>query len=141
MANGTKRKVGLSNLAHRDSGLHAGGSTRLLQEVLQSQRVHYGAQHTHVVRARALHATLGKFCTAEEVTATNNDCYLYAATNNISDLFSYICEYIGINTDAFISTENFSRKLKEHSAVLTSGTWHECSPRLLDLIPVWELVY
>src|SRR5699024_676719 len=90
---------GLSNLRHVDGSLHAAVNVQLAQEVLQSQAVHDRAEHAHVVRTGTIHATLGKFCTTEEVTAADDHCHLGAGTSNFCDLTSYIFYYIRINAD------------------------------------------
>jgi hypothetical protein len=46
--------------------------TSLLQEVLQGEGVHDGAQHAHVVGASAIHAALAEFGAAKEVAATHD---------------------------------------------------------------------
>ena len=67
------RDVGLGDLAHRDRGLHPGLDALLLEEVLQRQAVHDGAEHAHVVGAGAVHAALLQLGAAEEVAAADDD--------------------------------------------------------------------
>ena len=75
-----KRKVRLGDLAHRDCRLHSRVDARLLQEILQRKAVHDGAEHAHVVGARAIEATLLQFRSAEEVSAADDHGNLYAGS-------------------------------------------------------------
>ena len=75
---GPARDVRLGDLAHRDGGLHPGLDALLLQEVLQRQAVHHGAEHAHVVGAGAVHAALLELGAAEEVAAADDDGDLHA---------------------------------------------------------------
>ena len=70
---GTQRDVRLGHLRHRDRRLHAHLRARLLEEVLQRERVHHGAEHAHVVGAAAVHAALAELRAAEEVAAADDD--------------------------------------------------------------------
>jgi hypothetical protein len=58
VAFGAARDVRLGDLGHGDGGLHAGFRAGLLEEVLQGEGVHDGAEHPHVVRPSAVHAAL-----------------------------------------------------------------------------------
>jgi hypothetical protein len=49
------------------------GGARLLEEVLQRERVHDGAEHAHVVGAPAVHAALAELRAAEEVATADDD--------------------------------------------------------------------
>ena len=66
MSMGAQRNVRLGDLAHRDRGLHARRDPFFLQKVLQRKTIHDRAEHAHIVRASAFHATLLKLRTAEE---------------------------------------------------------------------------
>src|SRR5690606_34160607 len=57
----------------RDRRLHASGCARLLEEVLQRQGVHHGAEHAHVVGTAAVHAALAQLRAAEEVATADHD--------------------------------------------------------------------
>ena len=73
VALGAARDVRLGDLGHRDGGLHARLGAGLLEEVLQGERVHDGAEHAHVVGAAAVHAALRELGAAEEVAAADDD--------------------------------------------------------------------
>jgi hypothetical protein len=93
VADGTARNVGLGNLPHGDGALDAGLDAGLLQEILQGQAVHDCAEHTHVVGAGTVHAALGKFGAAEEVSASYDDCHL--------DLGNSCGDLLGDGADGF----------------------------------------
>ena len=108
------RNVSLSNLRHGDSRLNAGVNALLLQEVLQSQGVHHGAEHTHVVCTGAVHTRLRKLSATEEVAATNHDGGLNL-TNSCGNLLSDAAHDLGRNAD-FTATENLTGKLEQNAA-------------------------
>ena len=114
VADRAARNVSLSNLRHGDSGLNAGVNTLLLQEVLQSQGVHHGAEHTHVVCTGAVHARLREFSATEEVAATNHDGGLNFA-NGCGDLLSDAAHDLGRNAN-FAATKNLTGKLEQNAA-------------------------
>ena len=86
VADRAPRDVGLGDLAHRDRGLHARLDALLLEEVLQREAVHHGAEHAHVVGARAVHALLLQLGAAEEVAAADDDGDLDALVDRLGDL-------------------------------------------------------
>ena len=49
------------------------GHARLLEGILEGERVHDRRQHAHVVAGGALHAPGGRGQTAEDVAATDHD--------------------------------------------------------------------
>ena len=49
------------------------GGSGLLEEVLQREGVHHGAEHAHVVGPATVHAALGQLGAAEEVAAADDD--------------------------------------------------------------------
>jgi hypothetical protein len=99
VANGAQRDVGLGDLPHGDGGLDAGLDACLLQEVLQGQTVHDGAEHAHVVGATPLHASLLQLGAAEEVAATGHDGDLGAAAGDLGDLVGDAGDDVGIDAD------------------------------------------
>ena len=127
VANRAARNVSLSNLRHGDSGLNAGVNTLLLQEVLQSQGVHHGAEHTHVVCTGAVHTRLREFSAAEEVAATNHDGGLNFA-NGCGDLLSDAAHDLGRNTN-FAATKNLTGKLEQNAAAAGFVTVHRAGIR------------
>src|SRR5699024_4204724 len=83
---GAQRDVGLGDLSHLDGGLHAGGDAALLEEVLQGEALHDGAEHAYVVGAAAVHAPLGELGAAEEVAPADDDGALDALGDALGDL-------------------------------------------------------
>src|SRR5690606_32075743 len=104
----TAGNVRFGNLRHRDGRLHAGRGTRLLEEVLEGERVHDGAQHAHVVGTAAVHAALGELCTAEEVTPTDDNGDLHLRRNR-GDLLGDGAYDIRVHPEGS-ATERLSRK-------------------------------
>ena len=121
VANRAARNVSLSNLRHGDSRLNAGVNTLLLQEVLQSQGVHHGAEHTHVVCTGTIHTRLREFSAAEEVAATNHD-------GGCGDLLSDAAHDLGRNTN-FAATKNLTGKLEQNAAAAGFVTVHRAGIR------------
>src|SRR5699024_12807382 len=72
MPHGTTGDVGLGDLRHRNRRLDPRVASQLLEEVLQRQAVHHGAEHAHVIGTGAVHAELGQFGAAEEVAAADD---------------------------------------------------------------------
>ena len=66
--------------------LHPGLDALLLQEVLQREAVHHGAEHAHVVGAGPVHAALLQLGAAEEVAAADHHGDLHAAADHGGDL-------------------------------------------------------
>ncbi|MPM96212.1 hypothetical protein SDC9_143370 [bioreactor metagenome] len=99
VADGPQRNIGLGHLLHGDGGLHPTFGPRLLNEVLQGQRVQHGPQHPHVVGPRAVQAVLGQFRTPEEVAATDDDGNLDSGPVGVSDLLGHLGDHIGVQPD------------------------------------------
>ena len=94
-----QRQVRLGNLRHVDGGLHAAVHALLLEEVLQCEAVHNGAEHAHVIAAAAVDAGLLKFCSAEEVAAAGDDGYLNTLTYCGNDFLGDAPHHFRINAD------------------------------------------
>src|SRR5690606_13723595 len=109
----------LSDLSHLDRGLHAGGDSALLEEVLQGEAVHHGAEHAHVVGPTPVHAALGELCAAEEVAASDDDGALDALGDALGDLARHSGDDVGIDADG-ASAECFSGELQEDTTPVLS---------------------
>src|SRR4051794_2910332 len=114
------RDVGLRDLAHRDRGLHPGLHSLLLEEVLERETVHHGAQHAHVVGAGTVHATLLQLSAAEEVPAADHDRDLDAAADHRRDLAGHGVDDVGIDTDP-PTAEDLPGELEQHALVCGHG--------------------
>jgi len=77
--------------------LHANICASLLDEVLKGESVHDGAQHAHVVRTTAIHATVRKFRSPKEVATANDNCYLYLF-GGASDAFCNAGNHVWVYT-------------------------------------------
>ena len=99
MPDGLERDIRLGDLPHGDGRLHTGGLAFLLEEVLQCEAVHNGAEHAHVIAAAAVDAGLLKFCSAEEVAAAGDDGYLNTLTYCGNDFLGDAPHHFRINAD------------------------------------------
>ncbi|MGX1241513.1 hypothetical protein RKD46_002617 [Streptomyces pseudovenezuelae] len=116
VAHGAQRDVGLGDLAHGDGGLHPAVDALLLQEVLEGEAVHHGAEHAHVVRAGAVHAALLEFGTAEEVSAADDNRDLGAVPDDGGDLTGDLVHHVGVHTQAPATGERLSGQLQQKPA-------------------------
>src|SRR5690606_22316497 len=107
-----QRDVRLGDLAHRDGCLHTRLDARLLQEVLQGQAVHHGAEHAHVVRAGAVHAGDAPLGAPEEVAATDDDGALHAVAHGDADLPRDTSHDVGVQPHA-AAAERLARQLEQ----------------------------
>lgn len=73
VVDGATANIGLADLVHLDSAHHAAGNIVVLEGILQSERIHNGCQHAHVIGLSALHATGSAGHAAENVAAADND--------------------------------------------------------------------
>jgi hypothetical protein len=88
----------------------------LLQEVLQREAVHDGAEHAHVVGPGAVHAALGELGAPEEVAAADHDGHLDAVACHPGDLASHGRH--DVRVDAHSATaEDLTGELQHHPAV------------------------
>jgi hypothetical protein len=106
--------IGLGDLGHRDSGLHARSGSRLLQKVLQRQRVHDRSEHAHIVGSSTIHAALRQLRAAEEVAASHDDRDLDLLRRG-SDLASEFADHIGIHSER-AGPERLTRQFQKYSA-------------------------
>jgi hypothetical protein len=115
------RDVGLGDLAHRDGGLDAGLDVVLaLEEVLQREAVHDGAEHADVVGARPVHPPLLQFLAAEEVAAADHHRHLGAGADDLGDLAGDGLDHPRIDADAS-AAEHLAAELQEHAAEAGAG--------------------
>ena len=75
-----------------------GAGARLLEEVLQRERVHHRAEHAHVVGPAAVHAPLRELGAAEEVAAADDDRDLDGA-RGIGDLTRERAHHVRIDPE------------------------------------------
>ena len=114
------RDVGLGDLAHRDRGLHPGLDALLLQEVLERQAVHDGAEHAHVVGAGPVHAALLELGAAEEVAAADDDRDLDAGCARPSAISRAIALHdVGVDAD-LAAAEHLTGELEQDALVRRS---------------------
>ena len=129
---GAARDVRLGDLGHRDRRLHAGGGAGLLEEVLQGERVHDGAEHAHVVGAAAVHAALAELGAAEEVAAADDDGDLDAVDRR-GDLARDLADDIGVDPQ-LAAAERLARELQKDSPASGRLIDHVSSSRRVQTI-------
>ena len=131
---GAQRDVRLRDLAHVDGGLDTRGDTLLLEEVLEGEAVHHGAQHPHVIAAGAVEATLLQLGAAEEVPAPDHDRDLRPRAGHLGDLTGDRLDHIRVDTHA-AAAEHLAAQLEHHSPVAVPRVGHR-SPRPGRIEPV-----
>ena len=109
MSNRSLRDVRLRHLGHRNSGLHTNFGAGLFQKVLKGERVHHGAEHSHVVRTTAIHAPLGKFSAAEEVASPDHHGH-FGFLGALRDFAGNLSHHIGVDPQLTIA-KSFTREL------------------------------
>ena len=114
-ADGAQRDVGLGDLGHGDRRLDARGHPGLLDEVLQRQGVHDGAEHAHVVGAVAGHAPLGELGAAEEVAPADDDGHLHPGEHRLGDLAGGVGDDVGVQAHR-APAEHLSGELQQDAA-------------------------
>ncbi len=134
MAFSPARDVGLGHLGHGDGRLHARLRARLLQEVLQRQRIHDRAQHAHVVGTTAVHAALRELGTAEEVTAPDDDRHL-DIFGRLGDLAGDGADDVGVDAQLPCAERLTGEFEKDPASLVVSR--HACvRPSVSDLVKV-----
>ena len=118
-----QRQIGFSDLGHRNRSLNACGNTRLVDEVLEGQRIHDGSEHAHVVGAGTLQALTSQLRAAEEVATTDDNRNLHALAHGTRHLLSNIADDLGIQADRPTS-KCLSGKLEQNAALRR----HDASP-------------
>jgi hypothetical protein len=114
---GPQRDIGFGHLAHGDGGLNPGHDALLLEEVLQREAVHHGAQHAHVVRTGAFHTALLKLSAAEEVPAADHHRDLNAAAHHFGDLPGHLGDHVGVQSHR-AAAEHLPAELEQYPRVL-----------------------
>jgi hypothetical protein len=107
---------GSATWPHGDRRLHAGVDAGLLEQVLQRQAVHDGAEHAHVVGAGPVHAALGDLGAAEEVAAADDDRDLHAAVDDVAHLPGDVGDDVEVEADR-AAAEHLAGQLQQHAAV------------------------
>jgi hypothetical protein len=120
VANGAPRNVRFGDLTHRDGRLDPGVDALLLEEVLEGQAVHDGAQHAHVVGARALHPLLLQLGPAEEVAAADDDCDLDSLADAGRDLPGNSPHHVRVDSDGSPS-ERFTGQFEQNPTGTTGA--------------------
>lgn len=86
----------------------------LLEEVLEGERVHDGAQHAHVVGSAAVHAALAQLGAAEEVASSDDDGDLDAIDGS-GDVARDLRDHIGADAQ-LTGPESLAGELEKDAA-------------------------
>src|SRR5665213_195136 len=136
------RNVGLGDLPHRDSSLHARLDVLLLEEILQREAVHDGSKHAHVVGASAVHTPHGQLGAAEEVAPADDHGNLNAFGHDDTDLLCNRKHDVGIDAERAIARKRLSGQL-QHDPLITLIRRDAISARHysaeLDLVRIGQL--
>src|SRR5205807_9722454 len=100
----------------RDRRLDPRLDALVLEEVLQGEAVHDGAEHSHVVGAAAVHAALGELGTAEVVAAAHDDGDLDAGADDVGDLARDRLDDVGVHAEPTAAREGLAGQLQEDAA-------------------------
>ena len=102
----------------------------MLEGILQSERVHNGCQHAHVVGLSTLHATGSACHAAENIAAADNDADLMANGEQLLDLLGKMVGNLGVNAILAVAHQCFAGKLKKHAFISDVG---QSDPPLIRL--------
>ena len=117
MANSATTDVGLSDLAHLNSALYAGGNAQIFQCVGQCQRVNNRSQHAHIVSSCSVHALVVAAQTAPDIAAAINYSYLNTMLHNLFNLFSQRIHNGGVNTKALFTGHGLAAQFQNDAFV------------------------
>ena len=121
VADGPPADVGLGHRAHLDGGQHARLKARLLERVLQRQRVDDGREHPHVVPLRAVHSRTRTFETAKDVPAADDDRRLDAHALDFSHILGNLGRDDRIDPVGLLAHEGFAGNFQEDTLVGERG--------------------
>src|SRR5690554_6439122 len=65
-----------------------------------------------------IHTCSVERCPTEQVTATDNDTYLYANTHQLPDLQRHAIQHLGVDTKLMLPHQGLARKLEQNAIVL-----------------------
>jgi len=108
MANRAAADVGLGDLVHLDGAHDSHMDARLLNRILQRNRVDHGRQHTHVVGCDAIHVDGLLGHPAKEVTAADDDADLAAGAGCFGDFMGNCVDEQGVDTETTACGQGFS---------------------------------
>ena len=135
--------VGLGHRPHLDGREHAGGHPRLLDGILQGQRVDHGGQHAHVVAGGPVHPARAGRDAAEDVAAPDDHRELDAQPHHLGELLGDAADDVGIDAVPLTTRQRLARDLEQDAPVRGSragdghgspssrppGTGRSASPR------------
>ena len=114
---GPTADIGLADRAHRDRRLHTGLHAVPLHDALQSERVHHGGEHAHVVGRGAIHSGCGARDTPEDVPAAHDETDLDTSGDDVGDIGRDPGQDLTIETVFLLSHERFAGNLQQDALV------------------------
>ena len=113
--------VRLGHAGHRDRRQHAGVDAKLLQRILQRQRVHHRRQHAHVIGGGAVEALGRRGHAAEDVAAADDEAQLVPLRLGRGDLAGEAGDGVGIDAELALPHQRFARQLEQDAVEARAG--------------------
>jgi hypothetical protein len=98
MADCPAADVRLSDRSHLNRGHDSSDHTSPLEGIHQSHCIHYGAQHSHVIRSGSFHAPLNTFPSSPEIACADYDGNFNALGLDFDDLAGNHFGLFGVNS-------------------------------------------
>ena len=117
VADGPPPDVGLGHRPHLDGREHAGGHPRLLDGILQGQRVDHGGEHAHVVAGGPVHPARAGRDAAEDVAAPDDHRELHPQPRHLGELLGDAADDVGIDAVPLTTRQRLARDLEQDAPV------------------------
>ena len=115
MANRLVADIGLGYLLHGDSGLDSDGHLEMLKGIGESEGVHDGGEHTHMVGSGSVHITART--SAPEVAAADDKTDLNAHIDTFLDCGADIENGIVVNTHTLSAGEHLAAYFQKYTFI------------------------
>ena len=119
VADGAAANERLGDGAHLDGGHHAGHHTRLLEGVMEGERIDDRREHPHVIGGGAVHRTAraGRHAAKDIPTAQDRDGGLDAHGLNLGDISGDLRGYGRVDTVVLLAHQRFAGQFQENALV------------------------
>ena len=108
-------RVEVADRFHTDRGQYAYGLVDGFEGRLQCQGVDHRGEHAHLVTLDAVETALCPREAAEDITATDDDGYLYALLGDRFYLLGIVRQTLGINALFAFCGETLTREFKKNA--------------------------